>query len=78
MVISREREREETSKLVILCWLDYQHNGHQHKERESNQAGDIMWVRLPAPHIMVISRERESRRDKQASDIMWVRLPAPT
>ena len=36
-----------------------------------------MWVRLPAPHIMVISRERESRRDKQAGDIMWVRLPAP-
>ena len=36
-----------------------------------------MWVRLPAPHIMVISRERESRRDQRAGDIMWVRLPAP-
>ena len=36
-----------------------------------------MWVRLPAPHIMVISMEREGRRDKQAGDIMLVRLPAP-
>ena len=36
-----------------------------------------MWFRLPAPHIMVISREREKRRGKQAGDIMWVRLPAP-
>ena len=41
-----------------------------------------MLVRLPAPNIMVISREREkrrvtSRRDKQAGDIMLVRLPAP-
>ena len=48
--------------------------------RRDKQAGDIMLVRLPAPNIMVISREREkrkvtSRRDKQAGDIMLVRLP---
>ena len=36
-----------------------------------------MWVRLPEPHIMAISREREGRGDKQAGDIMWIRLPAP-
>ena len=43
--------------------------------RREEQAGDIMKVRSPSTHIMVISREREerrvtSRRGEQAGDIM--------
>ena len=33
--------------------------------RRDKQAGDIMLVRLPAPNIMVLSREREKRRVRE-------------
>ena len=37
------------------------------------KAGDIMLVRLPAPNIMVISRERkrEEESDKQKRQASW-------
>ena len=83
MVISRERA-EETSKLVILCWLDFQspnimaisreREKRRVTSRRDKQAGDIMLVRLPAPNIMVISRERENRRVSSRRDklVSWL------
>ena len=38
--------------------------------RRGKQAGDIMWVRLPAPNIMVISRERE--REGEPSKLVLI------
>ena len=62
---------------MTIPWASEQREKRRVISRRGKSAGDIMWVRLPAPHIMVISRERENRRDQQAGDIMWVRLPAP-
>ena len=41
--------------------------------RRDKQAGDIMLVRLPAPNMMVISREREREKesDKQKRQASW-------
>ena len=44
---------------MTIPWSSEQREERRVISRRGKQAGDIMWVRLPAPHIMVISRERE-------------------